>query len=904
MSEKILWHTLTRAKTLNQLKSSDQGLTSAEAGKRLKKFGPNRLPQEKKIPALMVLVSQFKSPLVYVLIGAGVITFLLQDYIDMAIILAAVFVNTSLGFIQENKANKSIHFLHQLIDQKARVLRDGNEALISAAALVPGDIMILSAGDKISADGRILNVDNFTVTEASLTGESVPSTKTNVVLDKGTGLADRENLVFSGTVVATGRAGAIVCETGLNSEIGQITQLVKETKEEKTPLQIQLAKFSRLLTYVVLGITFLIIVLGKIQGRPIFGFGQTAREGMLNIGAAIAVAAIPEGLLVSVTAILAIGMQAILKKKALVRKLIAAETLGGISIICTDKTGTLTEGKMHVSRIATLSQEVKIDPQHRFDGNGSIKDHDLILKISLLCNDAAIENPADELKQWRFIGSPTETALLFAAIQAGIPYQKIKKEQTRLAEIPFDSEWKYLATLNRLDQDRNVIYVKGAPEKIIEMSSLVRIDGKKEKLTPARIKLIKSKAEELTKQGLRLLAFGYRQTPAKNPGLKKEDLTDLIFIGFIALHDPLRPETKETFKIARQAGIRPIIVTGDHRLTAQAIVKELGLEITKENILDGQELDNLSDDELEKKVAAIDVYARVEPRHKLRIISAWQKKGEVVAMTGDGVNDAPAIKAADIGIALGSGTDVAKETADLILLDNNFATIITAVERGRIIFENIKKVILYLLSDSFSEMVLITASLILNLPLAILPAQIIWINLIDDGLPNLALTFEPGEPEVMKAKPRKKNEKILNSEMKTLIFIIGISINVLILSVFYLLFKFSDYSISHIRTIIFATLGIDSLLYVFACRSLRHSLFTKNPLTNKFLLISVLVGLVLQLLAIYEPHLQLIFDTVNLNALDLLLVFSLAIISLLGIEITKHFFIIKQQKNDAYGQSS
>jgi len=883
-------------KIFHKLQADQNGLSSAKVKARREKYGSNKLPEEKRLGALIILLSQFKSPLVYVLLAAAAISFILQDFVDMGIILAAVFLNTILGFYQENKANKSIAYLRRLVEQKAKVLRDGNEILIKASELVSGDIIFLAPGDKISADCRLITVQDFQATEASLTGESMPSNKTLKVLARGAPLAERENMVYSGTVVSRGKAAAIVCETGLNTELGQITQLIKDTKEEKTPLQKQLAVFSKNLTYVVIFICGLIVILGKIQGRPIFGFGEAAREGMLNLAAAVAVAAIPEGLLVSVTAILAVGMQAILKEKALIRRLIAAETLGSVSIICSDKTGTLTEGKMQVAKIVTIGQDLPIKHAHPYEDNASLEDHDLIIKIALLCNNAVIENPQDELNQWRVIGDPTESALLMAAIESGIPYEKIKGRQSRLKELAFSSETKYMATLNRLDPEKNVIYAKGAPEMVLAMCSKIRTGREKKLIDEPLLKSLKAKYENLTKQGLRLLAFAYKQLPPdKNADLNKE-LSDLTFVGFIALKDPLRPEAKETMALAKKAGIRPIIVTGDHKLTAKAIVSELGIKIEEKNILAGADLDQLSDEELAKRIKIIDIYARVEPRHKLRIIKAWQDQGQVVAMTGDGVNDAPALKAADVGIALNSGTDVAKETSDIILLDDNFKTIVSAIRQGRVIFDNIKKIILYLLADSFSEIILVVGSLILALPLPILPAQIIWINLIDDGLPNLALIFEKGEKEIMREKPRKKDKKIMDREMKTLIFIIGLFVNLALLGLFYYLSKSGLYSINYIRTLIFALLGVDSLAYVFSCRSLRHSIFSQNPLTNLYLLGAVGLGFFLQLLAIYEPHLQSIFQTVNLAFFDWALIAGVVFLQIAGIEIAKFYFIVKKIK--------
>jgi len=894
--EKTLWYTIPLSKVYKKLKANKFGLATEEVKKRLKKYGYNSLPREKKLSRIAILLSQFKNPLIYVLIGAATISLILQNFIDMSVILVAVFINAILGFYQENKANNAISKLRKLIDFKAIVIRDNNETEISTTKLVPGDVIVLEAGDKIPADGRLISFDNFQVIESALTGESVPSVKNNKFFSKGTTLADRKNMIYSGTVVASGRAKAIICATGSNTQLGQISKLIKEVKEDQTPLQKQLDKFSKTLTVIVLAICALIIIIGKLQGRPIFGFGEQSREGMLNMAAAIAVAAIPEGLIVAVTAILAIGMQSILKRKALVRKLVAAETLGSVSVICTDKTGTLTEGKMQVSSIISFDQEVAINKSTKFDQTKSLKDKDLIIKISLLCNNASIENPDEALENWKILGSPTEGALLLGAVQAGVPYKLVNEQQPRLAEIPFDSEFKYMATLNKLNKNNNVVYVKGAPEKIIAMSTKIRINHQTEKLTPSKIKSLTTKYEKLTNQGLRLLAFGYKQIKADDKTNLKNELTNLTFVGFIALKDPLRPEAKATFELTKKAGIRLIIITGDHKLTAKAVVSELGIKVDAENIIEGYQLDKISDKDLQKKVRTIDVYARVEPRHKLRIIEALQNNGEVVAMTGDGVNDAPAIKAADIGIALGSGTDVAKETADIILLDNNFKTIVAAVERGRVIFDNIRKVILYLLADSFSEIILITGALLLFLPLPLLPAQIIWINLITDGFPSLALTFEPGEKEVMKDKPRKKKSKILDKEMKILIFVIGILTDIVLLGFFYLLLKLNHFDIDHIRTLMFSALALDSLLYVFSCRSLRHTILTKNPFSNKFLVMAVLAGLALQMLAVYQPHLQIIFKTVNLALTDWLIIIALSFVKFFGIEITKYYFIIKQSR--------
>jgi len=589
--------------------------------------------------------------------------------------------------------------------------------------------------------------------------------------------------------------------------------------------------------------------------------------------------------------ILSVGMQAILKHKALVRRLIAAETLGSVSIICTDKTGTLTTGMMEVDRIITYSEDIIIEHPAFYQHAEVLKDHDLITKISVLCNNAVIENPDAELEKFKVIGDLTERSLLLAALQRGIQKDKIEQDQPRLAEVPFDAERKYMATLHTLNEKQNVVYLKGAPDRILPLTTRVRINGKKVTLTAAKRQELIKKFEKLTERGLRLLAFAYKKIDQNKKTDLGEQLNELIFVGFIALKDPLRAEAKDALRLTRQAGIRTIIVTGDHKLTARAISQELGFGVKKENILEGHQLDELSDAQFNKILTNIDIYARVEPKHKLRIINAWQRRGEVVAMTGDGVNDAPALKTADIGIGLGSGTDVAKETSDIILLDNNFKTIVVAVHHGRIIFDNIRKVLFYLLSDSFSTTILILGSLVLKFPLPLLPAQILWVNIINDGFPALSLTAEPGEKDVMRFKPRRKHDKILNNELKIIIFIVGIALNFFVLLTFWYLLKFTSYSLEHIRTIIFSIIALDSLLYIFSCRSLRNSIFSVGFFSNPILLFAVVGSFILQLVAIYAPPMQAIMGTVPLTDFkDWTLILSLGFIKIIAFEITKYIF--------------
>jgi len=861
-----MWHSLEIKEVLARLKVSKEGLDKEEAARRLKKIGPNKLPEEKKLTQLQIFFNQFKSPLVYILLVASGITFFLKEFTDTGVILAAVFINTVVGFFQETKAEKIIERLKSMLEHKARVLRDGRETEITVEDLVPGDIILIEAGDKISADARLIEVNNLQIMEAALTGESVPSNKKSVALEAGEVLADRENMVYMGTSAVRGRGKAVIVETGSKTELGKIALMVHETGEEKTPLQRQLAKFSKWLAIFFSLVCLFIFLLGIIQGRPFVEIFLTA--------VAVAVAAIPEGLLVALTVILAIGMQRILKEKALVRRLVAAETLGSTSVICSDKTGTITLGQMMVDHIFTESQSEK----------SKVK----VLEIGLLCNNAVIENPEEELKNWVIFGDATEQALLLAAVQAGLRKDELEKENPRIGEVPFDEEKKYMATLHSAGRSK-IIFVKGAPEVVLSMSGWLEINGKKEKLNSNRVKKIEKEIENLTNKGLRLLAVAHGE------GDNLEKLQDLVFVGLVALKDPLRPEARETIEACKRAGIRPILITGDHRLTAKTIAEEVGLSAREENILEGRDLDEMSDEKFSSVLRRVDVYARVEPRHKMRIIEAWQRKGEVVAMTGDGVNDAPALKKADIGVALGSGTEVAKETADIVLLDNNFATIVKAVKQGRAIFENVRKVITYLLSDSFTEMIIVGGSLFLGLPLPVLAAQILWVNLIEDGLPSIALSFEPEEKGLMLDKPRRKTENILNTEMRIIIFVIGILTSLLLLGLFYYFWKIGQ-DINYTRTVIFVGLGINSLFYIWSCRSLRFSLWHMNPFKNKFLNFSVLFGFSMFFIALYVPFFQKVLRTVPLSLRDWGIVVSLGLINLLLIELVKFIFITRHKK--------
>ena len=867
MAKEILWHNLSWREAVKKLKSdSKDGLGEKEIKAQREKFGRNLLPEEKPLPKLKIFLEQFKSPLIYILVIAGIVVLFFKEFTDAVVIFGAVFLNTFVGYFQENKAGQALRKLKNIVKIKAQVIREGNIKIIDSERLVPGDIFNLSPGDKVPADGRIIESYNLKINEMALTGEWLSAEKKSDVFPEKTPLADRDNMVYMGTVVENGKAKVVVVSTGLETEIGKVAQMVREAKEEKTPLQKKLARFSKIVGGVIIAICIVIFIEGVITGNTLLE--------MFEVAVAVAVAAIPEGLPVAMTVILALGMQRILKKKGLVRKLASAETLGSTSVIATDKTATLTEGKMKVTEVIAETKN----------------DRNLTLKIATLSNEAFIENPEEAMEKWIIQGRPTDKALLSAGIEAGINRKELEKRMLKIAEFPFSPVNKFLAKAFSLNKKEDILYVLGAPEKLLEMSKYFRKGRKEESLSSQKRNELKDTLEELTGKGLRVVAVAYK----KINNLK--DLFDnLVFVGMIGLKDPIRKEVKKAIKICRQAGMRPIIVTGDHRLTAKSVAQELGFKVKKENIMEGKELDQLSDKEFEERVKDIQIYARVEPKHKMRIIQAWQEKGEVIAMTGDGINDAPALKKADIGIAIGSGTEVAKEVSDLVLLTDNFNIIVAAVEEGRSIIDNVRKVITYLLSDSFTETILIGVGLFFGC-LPITAVQILWVNLIEDGLPNIALAFEPKEKDLMKQKPQGHDIPLLNREMKVLIFVIGLITDFILLGLFFCLWKL-DHDIAHIRTMVFACLSIDSIFYVFSCKSLRKNIWQINLFSNKFLVFAWLFSVTILMAAIYLPPFQILLKTVPLGLNDLLIVFGIGLTELMLIEATKYYFIVRHQTN-------
>jgi len=886
---KTKWHNLTVEESIAALKATKNGLSLDQVKRRIAQYGYNVLPQEKGPTKLTIFFEQLKSSLIYILLAAVLITMLLGDFIDAGVILVAVILNVIVGFFQENQAYNALEKLRLVISFRTQVKREGHEMEIPVEEVVPGDILVLRPGEKIPADARILACNDLQVNQASLTGESYPESKDTKKLRELTSLPDRKNIVYMGTIVTRGVGEAIVISTGQQTEIGKIAALIKDTKEELTPLQRRLQSFSGWLAKAVLTISACLFVIGV-------AFGRNVQE-MFTTSVAVAVSAIPEGLIVAVTVILTIGMRRILKQRGLVKKLVAAEALGSTTVICSDKTGTLTEGQMHVAQIITNNNILDTSRKNIVTKAKEQQNAYLALNIGMICNDAFVENEEDDLQQWKVVGNPTERALLVAGNKLGLRKSELVKVNPRLDEIPFDSANKYMVTLNKKSTSQNYVFLKGAPERVLNMCTQLADQNKTIKFTAEKKNQLLKRFEKLSSQGLRLLAFAYKEVPAKMTNFVdfKDWGEKLTFVGFVSIKDPLRPEAIEAIKICRKAGLKPVMITGDHKLTAKAIAKELGIPAKAENVLTGEEMMDMDDDQLMEKVKDISVYARVSPKDKLRIIDAWQARGEVVAMTGDGVNDAPALKSADIGVALGSGTDVTKETAELIILDDNFKTIVSAIEQGRVIYDNIKKVILYLLSDSFTEIIIIVGGIILGFPLPLLAAQILWVNIVDDGLPNLALTAEPEEKAVMVEPPNKIDKGFLDKEMKVLIVIISIVTGFITLGIFYYIWKKTG-NIDLARTAAFTNLGIDSLFYVFSTRSVRYPIWRKNPFSNPWLLGAVVVGFTLQVLAVYTPFLQKFLRTTNLGWDQWKYIVMATVFVIIVIEVAKEIFIHQVHK--------
>jgi Ca2+-transporting ATPase len=867
-----------------------KGLTSAEAARRLSQHGYNQLQEAPGRSPVKVFLDQFKSFLIWVLIGAAIVSGFLGEWVDALAIIGIVLLNSILGFIQEFRAEKALLALKKMAAPSAKVIRDGELKAVPAKEIVPGDLLELEAGDHIPADARIVyHTPNFSVHEAALTGESTPVFKTVAQLDEEeVPLADRANMVYSGTSVSSGKARVLVVGTGMNTELGRIARMIQEILIETTPLQRKLEQFGRWIVYLCFFLVGLIFVLEWLRGGKLVEVFLTA--------VSLAVAAIPEGLPAVVTIALALGVQRMVKRHALIRKLPSVETLGAATVICSDKTGTLTRNEMTVKYIYAdgqlfavtgngyepvgefLLHEQKVDPS-AFPGLYQA------LVCGLLCNSASLVETSGK---FRIVGDPTEGALLTLGYKAGLRKETLEEKEPLLEEIPFDSERKMMTMLRQHD-GQVIAYVKGAPDVLLKNCSAIYESGQERPITSEEVKKILEINESLASQALRVLGCAYRKFPALPEKLEASEIEkDLVFVGLLAMIDPARAEAVAAVAACRRAGIKPVMITGDHKVTAVAIAKELGMLEEGAEAVSGEELDEMTPEEFEEKVSRIQVYARVSPEHKLKIVRAWKKKGQVVAMTGDGVNDAPAVKEADIGVAMGiTGTDVTKEVSDMVITDDNFASIVAAVEEGRAIYDNIKKFVHYLLSCNLGEIMVMFLASLFGWPVPLLPIQILWVNLVTDGLPALGLGFDPPDKDIMSRPPRKPDEPIVDRHRAVLMIFQGMFITLCTLTAYFYVLNVEKEGIVRARTAAFIVLSVSQLFHALNSRSQMKSIFELGFFSNLKLIWAILVSLMLQLSVIYLPFLQKIFKTQNLTAFDWIMVFALSSLSLWLMEVIK-----------------
>lgn len=854
-----LWHTLTGEEALMQLRSAaDRGLSQSEAGTRLREVGLNAIQAARKTPWWSIFLSQFRDFMVLVLIGATIVSFLLGEVGDAVTILAIVLMNAALGFIQEYRAEKSVETLKQLTAPEAHVLRDGAVKTIPAEELVPGDIVELEAGDRIPADCRLLAVWGLKTDEAALTGESQSVRKTLApVADLEAPVADRRNMVYMGTSVSHGRGQALVVATGMHTEMGTIAHLMREAVEDQTPLQRRLEHLGKILVYLSLLIVLVVVITGLFRGEPLYQ--------MFLTGVSLAVAAIPEGLPAIVTIALALGVQRMIRAHAIVRRLPAVETLGCTTVICTDKTGTLTKNQMTVTAI--WAGEERVEPGESAGQSLTVRK---LLTGAVLCNNASAgEFPGHD--SGRAKGDPTEVALLWAAQDCGVSPADIGKEYIRQGEIPFESERQRMAVMAADRRNRRAVYVKGAPDAILPRCRFMELE---ERVLPMdrRLRLQAQAAnDQMADEALRVLAVAYRPVRGDEPEEAWEQ--DLVLLGLVGMIDPPRPEAVQAIREAKKAGLRTVMITGDHPKTARAIGERMGMLGPGDEIITGPELDRLTDQELAARVAQIRVYARVSPPHKLRVVRAWKAKGDVVAMTGDGVNDAPALKEADIGVAMGkTGTDVTKEASAMILTDDNFATIVRAIEEGRAIYDNIRKFIRYLLSCNVGEVLVMFLAAFFGLPLPLLPIQILFVNLVTDGLPAMALGVDPPSPGVMDRPPRSPNESIFARGLGAKIAFRGILIGVSTLLVFVWSMSVWGMGLREARTMALGTLILSQLFHVFDARAEDRSFLEIGLFSNIWAVLAVGSSIVMLVAIIYVPSLRELFKTDPLSWSDWLVV--------------------------------
>lgn len=861
------WHNLTTEEVLQKLGSNRSGLSEEKAVERIRQYGPNELKEKGRISPILVFLRQFASPLIYILLVAALIELLvMRKPTDAAVIFAVLLINSIIGFVQESRAERAMEALKRLAVLHAKVLRGGSVTRIASTHLVPGDVISLEAGDKVPTDARLIEVAALSVDESLLTGESVPVEKFTAPIAGEAIVADMGNMVHMGCAVVNGRGLAVVTATGMNTEIGRITTQVQDVKPPPTPLQRNVSRLGRYIGILVFGIIAVLISIGLAKS---YSF-----EEMFALAVAAAVSAIPEGLPVMVTVVLALGIRRMVQRHALVRKLPAVETMGAVTVICSDKTGTLTESEITVRQIYLLDRDIKITgvgyhPEGEFFENskklepGADENLLLALRISALCNDSVLKL---EDGKYHVIGDPTEGALLVAALKAGLRQDMLQKEQRRLSELPFSSEKRYMATLHACQDNRAVIYVKGAVDSVLAMCRQIRGNGVTSELTPKKSTEIDKTNLEMASKALRVMALAYVECLPAPEQLSHEHLNGtLTFVGLAGMIDPPRLEAKKAVADCKRAGIKVVMITGDQKPTAVAIARELGL--LEGEALTGLELDKLTNEELKGRIEHISVFARVEPLHKLRVVDALKSKGYTVAMTGDGVNDGPALRSADIGIAMGiKGTDVAREAADMVLTDDNFASIVAAVEEGRVIFSNIRRSVFYLLSTSIGELFTWIAAVVAGIPLPVVAVQILWINLVTDGVCTIPLGLEPKHRNVLAEPPRRAKAGIVYSGMLWRIVFIAL---IMSMGAFFIFrWELPRVGLAEARTITFATLVAFQWFNALNARSDQQSLFRLGLFGNRLLIGGIGLAILLQMMVIYLSPLQKVFYTVPLGLGD------------------------------------
>jgi Ca2+-transporting ATPase len=893
------WYRRQAEDALSALKSGRQGLEPPEAQKRLGRYGANELAEKKGISPWALFLRQFKSFLIIILLIAVVLSAVLGEVADAVIIGVIVLFATSLGFFQEYRAERAMEALKRMAAPTASVRRGGKEVEIPARELVPGDIIILRTGDHIAADARLIEAVNLKTSEAPLTGESTPVEKNSSVIEGEAPVGDRRNMVYMGTAVIDGRGNAVVTATGMNTEFGKIAGLLQAVKAERTPLEINLDRTGKWIAIGALALCFILAGLGVARGHELLE--------MFIWGIALAVAAVPEALPAVVTISLALGVRRMVRRNALIRKLPAVETLGSTTFICSDKTGTLTQGKMTVRRIYADGMSIDVsgvgyEPEGDFSVGGeklSVEPDSALEKLLLigaLCNDTALTASG---RVWEVSGDPTEGSLLVTAAKAGLWPEPLNREFPRIGELPFSPERKRMTTVHQTPQG-SIAYSKGAPELVLASCRYIYAEGRERELTDKDRESIIAVGRGMLDDALRVLGLAYKR-------LDEGEITEaieqgMVFTGLVGMIDPPREEARQAIERCQQAGVKAVMITGDHKKTAVAIARELGL--LKEGLaLTGVELDNLSQEELEEMVEKIEVYARVSPAHKLRVVEALAKRGHVVAMTGDGVNDAPALKKADIGIAMGiTGTDVTTEAADMVLTDDNFASIVAAIEEGRGIFSNIKKYLMYLLSSNIGEILLMAGAILfgpwLGLPAGAIPLvaiQILWVNLATDGLPAIALSVDPPDPDLMKEKPRPRGQGVFTREVVILMVVGGLWSALVNLGVFKWALD-AGRGMLEAQALCFLTLVMIQFFKAYNFRSDKQSIFKIGFFKNRWLNITILWEIALLVVIVYVPALQGSFHTFNLSGFDWLLVFLLAATVFPVLELTKAIFRWRERK--------